>query len=307
VLLARGRWSEAAEQLTTAAEDFARSRPAWAGGPVAVLADLRRRQGRREEASELLDGVGPGATAQLCRAWIALDEGDARRAGELAERLLRQTPEDRRLNRAPALELLVRSCVARGDLDGAAAALETLRELARSVGTPLLQAHADAAEGSLASAAADHERSRRLLEDAVDSFQRAGIPFEAAQARVDLATTMLALGRPEAAEREAAAALERLSALGADAEAARARSIVRVAVGVSEPQRPGTGLTRREREVLGLLAEGLTNRLIAKRLVVSEHTVHRHVTNILRKLDLPSRTAAAAHAVRAGLVEAGPQ
>jgi LuxR family transcriptional regulator, maltose regulon positive regulatory protein len=53
--------------------------------------------------------------------------------------------------------------------------------------------------------------------------------------------------------------------------------------------------------VIGLLAEGLTNRQIAERLVVSEHTVHRHVTNILRKLRLPSRTAAAAHAVRAGL------
>jgi DNA-binding NarL/FixJ family response regulator len=55
--------------------------------------------------------------------------------------------------------------------------------------------------------------------------------------------------------------------------------------------------------VLGLLADGLTNRQIAERLVVSEHTVHRHVTNILRKLGLPSRTAAAAHAVRAGLLE----
>ena len=54
-----------------------------------------------------------------------------------------------------------------------------------------------------------------------------------------------------------------------------------------------------------LLAEGLTNRQIAERLILSEHTVHRHVTNILRKLDLPSRTAAAAQAVRAGLAE-GP-
>jgi DNA-binding NarL/FixJ family response regulator len=52
-----------------------------------------------------------------------------------------------------------------------------------------------------------------------------------------------------------------------------------------------------------LLAEGPTNKQIAERLVVSEHTVHRHVTNTLRKLDLPTRTAAAAHAVRAGLLE----
>ena len=62
-------------------------------------------------------------------------------------------------------------------------------------------------------------------------------------------------------------------------------------------------VTSREREVLALLAAGLTNREIAARLVVSEHTVHRHVTNILRKLRLPSRTAAAAHAVRHGLLE----
>ena len=62
-------------------------------------------------------------------------------------------------------------------------------------------------------------------------------------------------------------------------------------------------LTPREREVLALVAQGLTNRQVAERLVVSEHTVHRHVTNTLRKLDLPSRTAAAAHAARAGLLD----
>jgi DNA-binding NarL/FixJ family response regulator len=68
--------------------------------------------------------------------------------------------------------------------------------------------------------------------------------------------------------------------------------------------RLGSELTPRERDVLLLVAEGLTNRQIAERLVLSEHTVHRHMTNILRKLDLPTRTAAAALAVRAGL--AGP-
>ena len=79
-----------------------------------------------------------------------------------------------------------------------------------------------------------------------------------------------------------------------------ARALVEPADGVHAV----SPLTPREREVLALLAEGLTNRRIAERLVVSEHTVHRHVANILRKLGVRTRTAAAARAVAAGLLEA---
>jgi pimeloyl-ACP methyl ester carboxylesterase/DNA-binding CsgD family transcriptional regulator len=61
-------------------------------------------------------------------------------------------------------------------------------------------------------------------------------------------------------------------------------------------------LTRRETEVLRLVAAGLSNREIASSLVLSEHTVHRHVANILRKLTQSTRAAAAAHATRAGLI-----
>ena len=61
-------------------------------------------------------------------------------------------------------------------------------------------------------------------------------------------------------------------------------------------------LTPRELEVLKLVAQGLSNHDIAKRLYLSEHTVHRHLSNILRKLNLSSRSAAAAWGVRAGLV-----
>ena len=61
-------------------------------------------------------------------------------------------------------------------------------------------------------------------------------------------------------------------------------------------------LSRRETEVLRLVAVGLSNREIASTLVLSEHTVHRHVANILRKLGEPTRAAAAARATRDGLV-----
>ncbi|HEY1368529.1 MAG TPA: LuxR C-terminal-related transcriptional regulator [Gaiellaceae bacterium] len=296
VHLWRGRWSEAEAMLEASFDDFTSSRPAWAGSPLVGLVELRRRQGRHAEAMRLLDRAGTGYGAQLCRARLALDRGELLPAVELLERLLRQLPEHRTLDRAPALELLVHAKIARGELDDARSALDALREIEALVGTAPLRALADRAEGMLGAAGGDHERARPLLEDAVDRFERSSAPFEAARARIELATSLAALGRDDAAELELTAALDRLLELGAAAEAERAQRLL------SASDRDSTlrGLTPREREVLSLLAEGLTNRQIAARLVVSEHTVHRHVTNILRKLDLPSRTAAAAHAARSG-------
>lgn len=294
VHLWRGRWSDAEAMLEASVDDFSRSRPAWVAMPLVGLAELRRRQGNAEEARLLLDRAGPSSSEQLCRARLALDAGDALRAAELLERLLRQVPERRRLGRVPALELLARARLARGELDEAAAALRELREAAELVGTAPLRAGADLGEGMLAAAGGEHQRARRLLEDAVDGFRRSGGPFEVARARIELAGCLGALGRTTEARHEATEALASLLELGAATEAGRARRLLGDSV---LPE-----LTPRERDVLRLLAEGLTNRQVAERLVVSEHTVHRHVANILRKLGLPSRTAAAAHAVKAGLL-----
>ena len=142
-----------------------------------------------------------------------------------------------------------------------------------------------------------------MLKDAVDGFVAGGACFDAARARIDLATALTALGRPDAAAPEAAAALHCLLELGAEPEAMRARTLLTLLPDGDDV--PLSALTPREREVLRLIVDGLTNREIAERLIVSHHTVHRHVTNLLRKLALSSRTAAAPHAVRAGLVERG--
>ncbi len=274
----RGRWADAEELLEGAIEAFSRSRPAYTPGPIVQLAELRRRQGRTVEAATLLEGLGSDG-ARLCQARLALDAGDARTAAELLERLRRGDPG---LSQAPMLELLVRTEISRDAPDAAASAAGELRALAQLVSTSALRAAADLADGMLAAARDDHGRARTLLEDAVDGYDRSGAPFEAAEARAELAATLASLGRNDRAAAETATAVETLRALGVVRD--RDRSV-----------------TPREREVLALLAEGLTNRQIAARLVVSEHTVHRHVTNILRKLDVPSRAAAAAHAVRAGL------
>jgi DNA-binding CsgD family transcriptional regulator len=296
----RGRWQAAESMLEASVEDFARSRPAWVGGPLVGLAELRRRQGRAADAERLLDEAGASSNAHLCRARLALDRGKPLQAVELLERLLRQLPADRALDRAPALELLVHARGARGEYEEAGSAAVALRAVQRQVGTAPLGACADMAEGVLARLRGDHDRARALLEDAVDCFERAGAPFEAARAQLELATCLIALRRVEEAEREATASLGRLLELGAGLDAGRARRVLAVAGG---DRAPLGELTPREREVLRLLADGLTNRQIAERLVLSEHTVHRHVANLLRKLDLPSRTAAASHAVRSGLLD----
>ena len=293
VHLWRGRWEEAERFLTGSIDAYARSRPAMAGGPTVALAELRRRQGRAAEAQELLGERGSGVAA-LCRARLALDDGDCRRASELADQVLRRSPPGTVVARAPALALLVRGRVACGEPDPAAAAAEELRGLATLVGTAPLRAAADLAEGTVLALQGEHERALPLLADAADGYRETGAPYEEALARAELAATLEALGR-DSATAEAAKAADALETLGAEADAERVRS--RFAGGARSP------VTPREREVLGLLAEGLTNAQIAARLSVSEHTVHRHVTNILRKLGLPSRAAAAAYAARAGLLD----
>jgi DNA-binding NarL/FixJ family response regulator len=89
--------------------------------------------------------------------------------------------------------------------------------------------------------------------------------------------------------------------LGAVPEANRATALL---TEITTRRRTGEapGLSKREVEVLRLVAQGLSNAEIAARLFLSEHTVHRHVNSILRKLDLPSRTSAAAHAFRHGIL-----
>lgn len=304
VHLWRGRWADAEALLKASVEDFSRSRPAMAGSPRTGLAELRRRQGRDQEAAQLLQQSGPSGASQLVRARLAFDQGEEARAAELAERVLRQTPEHCKLNRAPALELLAHARIARGELAEARSAVDALREIEQLVGTPALRASADLCEGMLAAAHGDHDRARALLEDAVDRFERSGGPFEAAEARIELATTLVALGRADAAQHEAQAALDCLSKLGAVVAAGQARRVLEACSHGAARRAPMSGLTAREQDVLRLVAQGLTNRRIAEQLMVSEHTVHRHVTNLLRKLDLPSRTAAAALAVRSGLLDA---
>jgi hypothetical protein len=105
----RGQWARAESALEQSLEAYLASRPAMAQGPMVELAELRPRQGRAEECLRLLDQAGSSESAQLCRARLALEAGDARLAVELAERVYRSGSAERPVESVPALELIARS------------------------------------------------------------------------------------------------------------------------------------------------------------------------------------------------------
>jgi DNA-binding CsgD family transcriptional regulator len=299
----RGTWLEAEQELTAATGELAATRPAMTADGVVRLAELRRRQGRLVEASSLFEQAGHHPLAALGLAELAFDRGDARAAAESAERYLRRVPRHNRTDRVVALDLLVRALTATGAADGARTALAELQGIASVVGTVPLRAAASLSAGYVALGAGDGDVARRHLEDAVDLFLASGAPYELARGRIALARALGLLGRVGAAMEETQRALDVLIELHAELEISRAKALMQELSATSgKPSPSPAGLTAREIEVLRLVADGLNNQVIAERLFLSEHTVHRHVANIFNKLSVSSRAAAVAKAARRGLL-----
>jgi DNA-binding CsgD family transcriptional regulator/predicted negative regulator of RcsB-dependent stress response len=307
VLSWQGRWDEAENQLSAAVGGLEASRPPMVGDALARLGELRRRQGRLDDADELFARTETHSLSLLGRAALALDRNDPSEALELADRYLRRFPYSTRVERSAGLEIAIKALALLGEYERAAKELAELREIAVRAGTRPLLAAVRSSEGALAVARSDHDAARRSFEDALDVLAATDARFETARVRLDLAATLDALGRQDQARREIEAALGAFEEIGADGERARAATMLvelRKAPAHRDANMAGTPLaplSPRELEVLSLVAEGRTNHEIAERLVLSEHTVNRHVANILRKLGLPSRAAAASLAGRHGL------
>ena len=305
VCMWRGAWKEAERELAAASDELAESRPAMTGESFVRLGELRRRQGKLDEAMSLFDRAGSHSLASLGRAAVIFDRGDFKTAAELADRHLRRLPTQNGTERAAALELLIRAQVEAGACGDARQSLTELSAIAQEANTDALRASASLAAGVLDAALGDGEPARRHLEDAVDLFGRSRAPFETGRARIALARVLGDLGRAEAAADEARRAIDDFTPLGADLELARARELLATFEKESAPAAATNergGLTSREVEVLRLISQGLNNQTIADRLFISEHTVHRHVANTLTKLNVSSRSAAVAHAARLGLL-----
>jgi DNA-binding NarL/FixJ family response regulator len=276
VLLWHGDWTRAEEELTAAAEELSALRPGRDVDPLVRLAELRRRQGRTADAEALSERTGSHRLHALLGGLLALDRGDTDTALEATARFLRRVGDADRFERMAGLELMVRTAVAAGDESSARAAADELAAIATACPNDPLRAAALLARGRIAAAAGDPATACPLLEDAADLLDSAGARYDAALARLELASSQRLRGRDGAAAKNEARARTALEELGARAPQARAG-----------------GLSPREAEVLRLVARGLSNDDIARRLVLSVRTVERHVANIYTKIGASGRTARA--------------
>lgn len=294
LLFGSGDWAGAEHELRAAVAIAEGSTPSVGSHARVQLAELLARCGRYAEALELVsecsetDSAIPGAIARVAR-------GQPRLAAALLERRLRAGDAD--AGAARALDELVAAYFAAGDLDAASEASGRLAALP-SEGDSWRPGATAFAAGRVAlcrgkpGVAADH------LESALLAFQRANASYDVARSRRWLAEALRGT-HPELAAVEGRKALVAFEQLGAapdaDATAAFLRSLE--SQGRCDGNSAGV-LTEREREVLRLLRDGLSNPEIASRLVISRKTASHHVSNVLAKLQVSTRAAAAARAAR---------
>lgn len=288
-----GRWPEADEALTEAIRLWGLGHRSLQGGARIRLADLRIRQGQLEEAEALLDGIDSEGEAARPTAAIHLARGETAQARDVLERAIAAVaPTSSSV--APLLALLVDVHLADAAPDQAAATAGRLVECARAHGGDYLVALAARANGKVCLATSDGD-PQACLREALAAFGRARMPIESARVRLELAEA-LRTTQPTQATAEARAALDEFLRLDAGRDVDAAAAVLRT-LGVrtsTAPSNAGSVLTRRESEVLDLLARGLSNPEISDRLYISRKTVEHHVGSVLSKLGLRTRGEAAA-------------
>ncbi|HKH91789.1 MAG TPA: LuxR C-terminal-related transcriptional regulator [Gemmatimonadaceae bacterium] len=262
------------------------------GAAFYELAEAQRLRGDLADAEESyrqasVYGVSPEPGLALVR----LAQGRPRAADTSIRRLLEQRQSTRA--RAATLAACVEIALAVHDLSRARTAAEELVTVAARLGATFLHALAAQSLGEVLLADGDARGSFPLLREAWMMWQELDAPYHAARVRVQLGLACRALGDEDAAALELESARRVFERLDARPDLARVDALARRSI---------RGLTPREVEVIGLVARGDSNRAIAQQLEISERTVDRHVSNILMKLALPSRTAATGYAYEHGLV-----
>jgi ATP/maltotriose-dependent transcriptional regulator MalT len=286
-----GAWAQAVEETKQACERLARAADKYSTGSALYLqAELCRVRGEFAEAERAYrEAIRWGHQAQPGLALLRLAEGDSEGAERSIRRVLSETTD--RLLRAKLLSPYVEIMLVVGDAASARGAAAELAEIADQYDTPALHALADQSLGAVVLAEGDASGALAESRRAWETWRDLEAPYEAARARVLIALGCRMLGDEESADLELDASRRVFAELGAEPDVARVELLSGKRADAS-----AHGLTRRELEVLRLLATGKTNRAIAADLVLAEKTIDRHVTNIFAKLGVSSRAAATAYA-----------
>jgi DNA-binding CsgD family transcriptional regulator len=296
IMQLHGSWQDALQEAQRAGERFAqRQSQVLAAHALYRQGEVHRLRGELADAEAAYrESSRGGWDPQPGLALLRLAQGNADAAAAAIRRVLGETKNP--LERAALLPAHVEIMLAVGDTAEASTASQDLEEIAEGRASGVLGAMSAHARGAVSLAAGDAGAASVALRQARQVWQELEAPYETARVRELVGLACRALGDEDSAALELDAARGVFEQLGAAPDLARVDSLLANASGDTH------GLTERELEVLRLVAAGKSNREISAALVISEHTVARHVQNIFAKLNVSSRTAASAFAFEHDLV-----
>lgn len=297
IMQVHGDWRDALEEARQAGtRSLAAMNRAAAGLALYRQGELHRLLGEFDAAEEAYrEASGLGWEPQPGLAQLRLAQGRADAAVASIRRVEGESTEP--LKRAGLLPAYVEIMLAVGEIDEARDAYTKLDEIAARYESTMLGAMVAHARGAVELAEGDTQSALLSLRHASQAWHALEAPYEVARVRMLIGSACRALGDEDAATLELELARGVFERLGAAPDVALVDSFA--PHDVSEDLH---GLTARELQVLRLVASGTSNREIASTLVISEHTVARHLQNIFAKLDVSSRTAAGAFAFEHNLV-----
>jgi ATP/maltotriose-dependent transcriptional regulator MalT len=290
-----GAWANALEAVRLAAQRFVETRNRAAGVAHYREGELLRLQGEFDAAEAAYREASRfGWEPQPGLAQLRLGQGEREAAVAAIRRAKAETTQPLKL--ATLLPAYVEIMLAAGATEEARAACGEFEAIAQQYESAMLGAMVTHARGAVALEVGDVQGALVPLRRACEVWQELDVPYEIARSRELIGRACRALGDEDAATLELNAARAIFDELGAAPDLARLDAL-------AAPDATEThGLSRRELEVLRLVAAGKSNREIASDLVISEHTVARHVQNIFGKLGLSTRAAATAFAFEHDLV-----
>jgi DNA-binding CsgD family transcriptional regulator len=296
IMQLRGAWQDAIQEAQRARERGQGVSLQTVAAALYQQAEVHRLRGEFDSAEEAYRSASHcGLEPQPGLALLRLAQGRTGAAVAAIRRAVSATAD--RLQRTKLLPAHIEIALAAGDLQEARTACRELEEIAASLDTAVLGAMAAHARGAVELADGVAHAELGSLRRAFDVWQQTEAPYMVARVRVLIALACQALGDHDGGGLELDAARAVFEQLGAAPDLASIDSLIRGA-----PSGRPHGLTPRELQVLRLVAAGKTNKAIATELFLSEKTVDRHVSNILTKLDVPSRAAATAHAYQHELI-----